>query len=970
MLIRISQSKRGIENYFETGQKQGREVTRDQMDHRVHLAGDLNAFGITTDYSRKEKSWKNHYWHLTASFAMENNDLDDDTLRAINDEMMNYYFAGYDRDSLAQAAEAHRPKIQSVFNHETSEYEQRLLHLHNAVAKFNPESGNQVRMTPFSQSADRAFQSYLCQKYDLVDPADRMRDVPKTKKDLISRFKADPDTSKQTKVSELRKIFSQLVNDANSLEQAESILLETGLVDNVTFKAQKSGNKYLQVKTTLGTRNINLRGKGFEQLEKLYYSDDELQKRSSAGKYQETQKRSMPENQVIWERHRDWWLRELKKREPVTKRTALNHEKSRKKFESYYEKYTKEQRLYFVIYRNNIHEEAIRGYRIFRRANEKYLVNSDLGVKIYDRPSKINIELPGDPEKRRKAIALALSIAQDKGWNLRTMEVSGSIEFRAEVKRQIDELTVDEPGQTAPELKPEPKPKPAPQPPLNGVDQALDDAKHKRFERLSKDDIAAMKAGLDAQSVIDYAAQKYGLLGQHFSVTSDNKIDDDRTKAKPKSVVDFLVKTCNVPISESITELQNLYTNQLNQEAAATVEISICTGSNPNGLSGWKTCSPKTFTELTELLKSHPYAAFSSLEDDYRKIANVRSMCNVAIFDIDNDPDAPQLSLDDARQQLASTSSIILTSKSHQIDKVKPGGGVLPAVDRYRVLVPLQEPLSADRDEYRLSMMKLAEDLNLAPYADPKALKDIARQYYPSPKDAEVIINKQGQAYDVSGIKTFAVEELARMEAEKAAAREAIRDRVTHDPSAQLDQTSYPLIVDLDALNRLPLPEIYQKITGRELEQEGSYLMSKGVTAGTSQSRNSFTVFQDGDYWLWHDFKSGESGNVVTFMSETGTNVFKAAQQLADEFSVELIRDNPDYYATVLKTALKTALNDKDLETKIKEQTGANFVKLDKITLKIADKEFSLHQFGLTKGEVITAMRENRSEGLSGPKTT
>jgi len=146
--------------------------------------------------------------------------------------------------------------------------------------------------------------------------------------------------------------------------------------------------------------------------------------------------------------------------------------------------------------------------------------------------------------------------------------------------------------------------------------------------------------------------------------------------------------------------------------------------------------------------------------------------------------------------------------------------------------------------------------------------------------------------------------------------------------------------------------------------------MSKGVTAGTSQSRDSFTVFQDGDYWLWHDFKSGESGNVVTFMSETGTNVFQAAQQLADEFSVELIRDNPDYYATVLKTALKTAINDKDLETKIKEKTGANFVKLDKMTLKIADKEFSLHQFGLTKGEVITAMRENRSEGLSGPKTT
>jgi|SRR5680860_1389331 len=146
--------------------------------------------------------------------------------------------------------------------------------------------------------------------------------------------------------------------------------------------------------------------------------------------------------------------------------------------------------------------------------------------------------------------------------------------------------------------------------------------------------------------------------------------------------------------------------------------------------------------------------------------------------------------------------------------------------------------------------------------------------------------------------------------------------------------------------------------------------MGKGVTTGTSQSRNSFTVFQDGDYWLWHDFKSGESGNVVTFMAETGTNVFEAARQLTAEFAVDLIQDNPSYYANALKAGMETANNDKELETKIKEQTGANFVKLDKSSLKVADKEFELEQLGLTKNQVIAAMRANRSEGLSGPKTT
>lgn len=579
MLIRISQSVVGIEHYFETGKKRGREATRHELDQRVHLSGDLQSFAATTAYSRKNKSWKNHYWHITASFAIENNNLDDETLRAINDEMMAYYFAGYDLDSVSHAAEAHRPKIQSVFNEMTGKYEQRLLHLHNAIAKFDHTTGNQIRMTPFNQSADRAFQTYLCQKYGLVDPVDRIRDVPKTKKDMISRFKSYSNASKQTKVAELRKLFSELVNDAESLEQVKSILLETGLVGSVIFKSQKSGNKYLQVQTTLGTRNINLRGKGFDKLEKLYYSSDEIEKRVTAGKYSEAQKKNTPkENRAIFESHRDWWLDELKKREPKNKNLLINHEKSRKKLESYYEKYTREQRRYFVIYRNNIREESIRGYRIFERANERYLVNSNLGVKIFDRPNKITLQLPNDSKKRKQAVALALSIAQDKGWDLKAISVTGSIGFRTEIKRQIDQI-IEEKGSKKDtwidqniSVTSSPKvPKEKPKVLLNAVSQALYYLKEKQVERLSKDRLAAIKNHLDAQSVIDYAVQKYGLLSEYFAVAADNKIHDARTKARPKSVIDFLSKTCNLPIADTMRELDQLYAQQL--EASG---ISVC----------------------------------------------------------------------------------------------------------------------------------------------------------------------------------------------------------------------------------------------------------------------------------------------------------------------------------------------------------------------------------------------------------
>lgn len=961
MLIRITQKSGGIERYLETGQKAGRTESRDELDHRVHLAGDMNAFSLAVQYTQSAKpKWKEHYWHITASFAIEDNDIDNDTLRALHDEMMSYYFCGYDTSKVVCSSEAHKPRIQSAVDQQTGELKQRLLHLHLAVSKYDIETGNQLRMTPYNEAADRAFQSYLCQKYGLVDPVDRKREVPITKRDIIARWKGDLDTSKQTKVADLRKLFSQLVNDAPTLNVATDILMETGLVKAVTFKDnQRSGNRYLQVQTSEGTRNINLRGKGFEQLENLYYDSAELDARAFAGKYKEEPKKSIEENKSIWERHQQWWLGELAKRAPKRK-TKIDYEKTQRKYESYYEKFSKEQRRYFVIYRNNIQEESVRGYRIWERANERYLVNSDLGIKIYDRPDKITLDIPDDPEKRTQAVRLALSIAIDKGWDLDTLEVTGSAEFVAETERQIAEIKAARTDAVV-SPKPIPEPQPEPKPKLNAVSQALDDLKEEKTQRLSKEEIAELKSKLDAHVVIEYAREHYGLLSEHFTVTNSNKIDDERTKAKPRNVVDFLTKTCNISISDALPILKELYQQQLKAEAAPDMDISICTSNNPNGLGGWKLVQPKTFTELASLVKSYNYAAFAELTDNYRKANNVVVIGNCAIFDIDNDPDEPNLSIAQARELLKGATYLLVTSKSHQIDKVKPSGEPLPAVDRYRIIVPLTQPLTASKDEYRLEMTRIAKQLGLAEYADPKALKDIARQYYRSPNDAQVIVNNTRQAVDTAPIIEWAKGEIERMEEAKAQAATKVWGRyIGQRREYHAEQAEYPKVVNLDAINQLPLPEIYTMVTGRSLEEEGSYLMGKGITQGTSQSRNSFTVFQSGDHWLWHDFKSGESGNVVSFMAAVGHNVFDAAEMLAQRFDVELMTDNPGYYEKVLERALETANNDKELEELIRAETGARFVRLGKHSIEIADKKFDLADLGYSKLSVINQMKENR----------
>lgn len=185
MLIRITKNVDGIEHYLETGKKAGRDKSRDELDRRVHLKGDIHAFSEAVKYTQKNKNWKDNYFHLTASFSAENNDIDNETLRKITDDFLEYYFCDYDKHDLIVACEAHRPIIQSDKDKTTGELNQRLLHLHLAVSMLDVTTNNQVRMIPFKFEADKAFQSWMSDKYNLVDPADKKIKFKQTKKDII-----------------------------------------------------------------------------------------------------------------------------------------------------------------------------------------------------------------------------------------------------------------------------------------------------------------------------------------------------------------------------------------------------------------------------------------------------------------------------------------------------------------------------------------------------------------------------------------------------------------------------------------------------------------------------------------------------------------------------------------------------------------------------------------------------------------
>jgi len=119
----------------------------------------------------------------------------------------------------------------------------------------------------------------------------------------------------------------------------------------------------------------------------------------------------------------------------------------------------------------------------------------------------------------------------------------------------------------------------------------------------------------------------------------------------------------------------------------------------------------------------------SQLKDNYRKKDNFLSS-NVIYADIDTNT-----TIDSFITDYADYSFVIITSKSHQIDKVNADTGeVTPACDRFHVLFPLSFTID-NRELYETYLIKAIKQFN----SDPQC-KDAARALFAS-KNAEVYIN-------------------------------------------------------------------------------------------------------------------------------------------------------------------------------------------------------------------------------------
>ena len=339
-LIRVTQASEGIEDYLETGSKQGREFTRTELDKRVALYGDLTSFRIAGEYSRKEKDWKNHYWHITNSFSYEDNQISKEKLTEIVQEMLAYYCCAYDIDKEVIAyAEAHYPKHQSIENKQNNKLTQRLLHIHLAISKVNRLTDLQLRVIPFNTVAEHTFQRHLNLKFNLIDPSDRKRKQAVTKKDFFSRIKGDT-TEKKTTIGHWRDYFVELLNQVDNLNEIEAILLAHDEIRGIKYRNNKDARSYLQVlMNDSEIPAINLRGTGFERLEVLYSERDENTENTARDVIAsiDINSASTEELKAIFTKHMNWHKSDINRR--MADVTNINFQEISKYFKTQYQQF-------------------------------------------------------------------------------------------------------------------------------------------------------------------------------------------------------------------------------------------------------------------------------------------------------------------------------------------------------------------------------------------------------------------------------------------------------------------------------------------------------------------------------------------------------------------------------------------------------------------------------------------------------
>lgn len=319
----------GIKEYLEEGKKQGRELSRDQIDQRIVLEGDLD---ICDRIIQSRETEAERYDHITLSFKED--DISPEVLQAIVADFKKFIHDAYAEDELYLYAEAHMPKTatEQKWNTETKKYETvaRHPHIHFIIPKTNMVTGERVSVfemlsAKFSGKDKTmdfidAFQETINQKYGLASPKDNRRTEFTSETDMISRIKEDVFKGRNREA--LGIIRDKLIEQKIESPQAFKKMLDGMGV--VSVGHGKDGD-YLQIQLHGQKQNVRLKDYQFsdEFLSKSMKDKYAFYEKKGAGQTVEQKAEDIAKREVLLQKWKDR-AREIKYLTPSSK-FYLNH---------------------------------------------------------------------------------------------------------------------------------------------------------------------------------------------------------------------------------------------------------------------------------------------------------------------------------------------------------------------------------------------------------------------------------------------------------------------------------------------------------------------------------------------------------------------------------------------------------------------------------------------------------------------
>jgi hypothetical protein len=255
MLIRCRGYNNGVKEYLEEGVKSGRDHSRDELDERIILDGDLALTKMV--YQSIPDKGQDRYLSFTLSFREDH--ISEHVLKNISDDFKSFMMSAYRKDEFNYYAEAHIPKIKCVQDKLTGEMIERKPHIHIVIPKINLLSGKifEAVGSSFSQSEPflEAFQESVNQKYGLASPREHVRVDPTNAASILSRFKGDDflGRHREFKVELIKKVVS------DNIRSRDSFYSMVGTFGETKIRNKGRENEYLAVKLPGDAKFTNLK---------------------------------------------------------------------------------------------------------------------------------------------------------------------------------------------------------------------------------------------------------------------------------------------------------------------------------------------------------------------------------------------------------------------------------------------------------------------------------------------------------------------------------------------------------------------------------------------------------------------------------------------------------------------------------------------------------------------------------------